>query len=72
MVSGSATNLDELVGRYGGLQAQQTNSPEHRSGYSDGTVRPERAKALHHVLGLLPLQGVDSPIEPIPQGVALG
>jgi len=36
------------------------------------TVRPERAKALHHVLGLLPLQGVDSPIEPIPQGVALG
>ena len=35
-------------------------------------VRPERAKALHHVLELLPLQGVEAPIEPIPQGVALG
>ena len=33
-------------------------------------VRPARAKAF--VLGLLPLQGVESPIEPIPQGVALG
>ena len=40
VVSGSATNLDELVGRYGGLKAQQANSPEHRSGYSKGGGSP--------------------------------
>ena len=61
-----------LIVRNDGLKAQQANSPEHRSGYIKRVGSPWKGKSIDSCVKLLPLQGVESTIVQIPQGVALG
>ena len=56
-----------------GLKAQQANSPEHRSGYSDGGGSPCKGKSIKSIgygKSFCPFRALGN--DPVPHGDAMG